>query len=84
MKGFDTSGDGFTGEKQDLNCWACGTPMVSLEYILCGKRLWTTIHPQCADRASEMLHASRNPYNATRRKQKPVSSNQGIRADLFG
>ena len=48
--------DGPTGEEQDINCWACGKPMVSREWIVAGKRLWSTIHP--TDACEELARTS--------------------------
>jgi hypothetical protein len=73
---FDVSRDGFTGEKQDIDCWACGRPMVSKQYSFSGAKLWTTIHDtdHCRELARQqcMGYAGRIG-DAFKPKQKPKS-----------
>jgi hypothetical protein len=73
---FDVARDGFTGEKQDIDCWACGRPMVSKEYSFSGAKLWTTIHDtdHCRELARQLTNGCAGRMgDAFRHKQKPKS-----------
>jgi hypothetical protein len=76
---FDCSNDGFTGEKQDINCRACGHPMISKEYSFSGVSLWTTIHntDHCRELARQITNGcSGRIGDSFKPKQKPKAASK--------
>lgn len=74
---IDVSQDGWTGEKQDIDCRSCGRPLVSKEYVWCGKRFWTTIHDTdgCRDLARRIAQGCAERISPSfRPKEKPTRS----------